>query len=544
MSESNRVVVIGSGPGGLTAAATLAALGQEVTVLEHHNIAGGNCTVFRHGDYEFDVGLHYLGNTEPGSFMHSLLRALGIADRITFRPLDHEFDTLIFPDFTFRVPAGWEEYAQRLTDQFPDDEHAIADYIEILRAVATQARAGSGDHLFQWGLASLSSLYDHCGLSPECQGVVSHWSGLYGSPPHESAVAIHAVITDHYMTGASYPEGGGQMLPARLVEVIEACGGEVRVKTTARRIVVEDGKATGVELESGEIIEADVVISNADYKRTLLDLVGADHLTEGTAAAVTDAVMTYPLLCVYVVVDTDLSDRIPNTNFFVFPSLDAEAPYEALSNGEFPDEPFAYMAFASLKDPDNKRLCPPGHTNFQIMTLAPRDYRIWGVDSGPTDGTLYRRNDTYRDLKAQITESLIDQAEKAIGPFRGQIVHIETATPLTQERYTRSTSGTSYGLMASPGQTGPFRPGYVTEIENLYLVGASTQSGHGILGTMVGGIGCASAVTGRDLMSVLSPDAEPLVDASIFPPDPDDWDPIEASRGEAMRQLRAQRASS
>jgi len=196
---------------------------------------------------------------------------------------------------------------------------------------------------------------------------------------------------------------------------------------------------------------------------------------------------------VYVVIDIDLAARLSNTNYFVFPSFDHDSAYASLEIGMFPEEPFAYMAFASLKDPDNTRLCPPGHTNFQIMTLAPRGYRAWGVEVGPANGGKYRRNPAYREQKRIITEQLLRQAEKVIGPFRDHIVHIETATPLTQERYTLSTSGTSYGLMSSPNQTGPFRPGYATEIDGLYLVGASTQAGHGIMGAMIGGLSSMSS---------------------------------------------------
>ncbi len=93
--------------------------------------------------------------------------------------------------------------------------------------------------------------------------------------------------------------------------------------------------------------------------------------------------MTLGLVCVYVVVDKVIDG--PNTNYFVFPDYRTDELYAELEAGELPDDgvPFAYVAIASRKDPDNAELCPPGHTNFQIMTLAPRGYGYWGVDDGP-----------------------------------------------------------------------------------------------------------------------------------------------------------------
>ena len=100
------VVVVGSGAGALLAAAHVAAAGKKVVVLEHHDIAGGNCTVFRRGDFEFDVGLHYIGDCGPGGVISSLLAAVGLGDRLEFTPMDQDgFDTLKFPDFDFCVPG-------------------------------------------------------------------------------------------------------------------------------------------------------------------------------------------------------------------------------------------------------------------------------------------------------------------------------------------------------------------------------------------------------------------------------------------------------
>lgn len=542
------VIVVGSGPGGLTCASYLAASGRRVIVLEQHDLAGGNCQVFRRHheghDYEFDVGLHYIGDSGPNGSIPTVLRGLGLTNRVTFRPLDPDgFDTLVFPDFTVRIPVGWDAYRDRVTARFPDEEEGIDRYFAILRALPGEANAlmsGSNTDaplLLEWGLRPVADLFDHCGLSQEAIAVLDHWSGLYGSGPRDSTAVMHAIIADHYMRGACYPEGGGQVIPACLVEVIESFGGEVRTLAKVDEIVIDDGTVTGVRLESGETLEAPVVVSNADYKRTMLSLIDGSVLSAETIERAESAVMSLPLVVAYVIVDIDLTERVPNTNYFVFPTYDVGGEYERLEAGEPGRVPFSYVSLASVKDPDHGALCPPGYSNFQIMTLGPRGPGAWGVDAGPADGGQYRRDATYRERKETMTDELIEQAERVLGPFRDHIVHLETATPLTQERYTLSTDGTSYGLRFSPDQTGPLRPGYRTEIEGLYLVGASTTAGHGIAGTMVGGVLCAGTVADRDLMREIS-SGTVLVESGDLPEHAPDWDPVAVSRGRALRRRR------
>ncbi|MCB1014715.1 MAG: NAD(P)/FAD-dependent oxidoreductase, partial [Acidimicrobiales bacterium] len=405
------------------------------------------------------------------------------------------------------VPVGWDEYRQRLDAALPEDRAGIERCLEVLRGVAEESRTRlipgvetpTFDH---WAFRPLSELFAECELSERAQAVLDHWSGLYGGGPRHTAIAMHATIIDHYMRGAFYPEGGGQVLPARLIQVIEAFGGEVRTLTPVREIAVRDRSVEGVVLDdgAGTSIAAPLVISNADYARTVTGLVDRSQWDPATLDWVEHATMTVGLVCVYVVVDVELDG--PNTNYFVFPTYETDDLYDRLYAGEpmAEDQLFAYVAMASRKDPANAHLCPPGHTNFQVMTLAPAGYEYWGVEAGPADGGSYRRNATYRARKEALTDHLLRAAEEVLGPFRDHIVHVETATPLSQERYTHSTGGTSYGYVHSPEQSGEKRPQHRTEIEGLWVVGANTVSGHGIAGAMAGGVACAGQILDRPLL--------------------------------------------
>jgi phytoene dehydrogenase-like protein len=193
---------------------------------------------------------------------------------------------------------------------------------------------------------------------------------------------------------------------------------------------------------------------------------------------------------------------------------------------------FLFISIASLKDPRSRTVCPPGHSNFQAMTLCPPGYGSWGLADGPASGGSYRREAGYLERKARLTEAMLDAAEEALGPFRDHIVHLETATPLTQERYTLSTGGTPFGL-ADWGGAGN-RPDTRTSVAGLYVVGAGTRYGTGIAGVAAGGITCAAQILGRRLMHEVHGGAV-LGDPDLLPERAADWDPLAVSRGAARR---------
>ena len=90
-----------------------------------------------------------------------------------------------------------------------------------------------------------SDLFDDCHLGQKARAILDAQSGAYGTPPSRAPVLLHAALLDHYLRGAYYPRGGGQVLPAHLVDVVRGHGGEVRTRTTVERILMEQGQAVG-----------------------------------------------------------------------------------------------------------------------------------------------------------------------------------------------------------------------------------------------------------------------------------------------------------
>jgi phytoene dehydrogenase-like protein len=288
----------------------------------------------------------------------------------------------------------------------------------------------------------------------------------------------------------------------RLAEAIEEAGGDIRLRTRATRIDVEAGRVKGVTLDGrhhGLVrVAAPVVVSDADLKRTVLELVGAEHFPLAFVERVRRFEMALPLFVVYLGLDVPPS-WLPygNANRWVFGSCDFDAEYTQLARGELPERPFVYIATASRKDPENRRIAPPGHTNLQVMTIVPAAPRFWGVDEASMRDGTYVASEGYRFVKEQVTQRVLAQAERAIPGLSRHIVYREAATPLTHTRFTQSTGGTSYGIAATPGQFLEGRPGASTPVVGLYLAGASTRAGHGIIGAMQSGVAAAERVLGR-----------------------------------------------
>jgi all-trans-retinol 13,14-reductase len=538
-------IVIGSGLGGLACAAYLCAAGRRTLVLEGHSVAGGNSQVFRRRvkdvEYEFDVGIHYIGECGPTGGITRLMNGIGLAERVVFRPLDPDgYSTLIFPDLEFRVPASWDRYRERLLATFPDEAESLGTVVDTLRRVDSEGRryqereigadqlAEEAPTFLAWGLRPVTELFAEHGVSQRAAAVLLGEQGDYAVRPSKTPVALAAGLTGHYMGGAFYPEGGGQVIAGRLVEAIRAYGGDVRTRARVAKVRIENGRAVGVTLErGGEEIDAEIVVSNADLKRTIGEIVGEQHFSEGTIARVRGYTMTLPLFTAYLSIDIDLREQgIPNSNYWIWNSFDIEGLYEELESGRIPDPPIAYISTASLKDPTNPHLAPPGQTNLQVMTLVPREYGVWNQERGPVEEgrNRYHTDPAYRRSKQELVERILEAAEVAIPDLRKHVVWSESATPLTQERFTHSTGGTSYGIEFNCAQMGPLRMGPNTDVAGLYLCGASTPSGHGIGNVLRSGVVAAGAAIDTDLLGLIR-GGEVLGDSAKLPELCEDWDP-------------------
>jgi all-trans-retinol 13,14-reductase len=461
------------------------------------------------------------------------------------------FDRIIMPGITVDVPAGWSRYTERVAGTLPDEAERIREFTEICESVAETARQslvapgsamegiGARWRDLRWGRRSLADLFAHCELSSVARTLLAAQSGNYGAAPSDTSVLTHASVMDHYLRGAYYPEGGGQAIVAALVEVIEAHGGELRTRQAVREILLGDRGVRGVELADGRQISAPVVVSNADYRRTILQMcAGAACLPREMVAMAREATMRLPLAILYLALDTAMPET-QKANIWYLTTDDIENSYTRLQKGIWDELPSVFISFTSAKEDVCGVACPPGHSNLQVITMCPPGYAPWGVSGGPVDGVRYRRDTEYLATKRRLAEAMLTSAETAIGPLRKHIAHIESATPLTQERYTLSTGGTPYGLnrWGFRYDRPDARPDVTTDVPGLYLVGQNTRYGSGIVGAAISGITCAGKVTGRSLLAEVHAGTV-VADPVLLPDRKPEWDSLAVSRGAARRDAR------
>ena len=505
-------LVIGSGIGGLTTAALLAEVGWRVAVLEQHYTAGGATHSYDRAGYEWDVGVHYIGDMGTRTTVRRMMDFL-TQGNLAWAPMDAHYDRFFIGDNVYDAVAGREAFRDNLIGYFPREAAAIDRYLELLSEVSRGMRTFALDRtLPPWAAAVvgpllrrrlpksfdrttwevLSELTDDAELIAVLTG---QWGDM-GLPPKRSSFVIQALIARHYLHGGFYPVGGAWRIAETILPRIRASGGEVFTYARVAEILVRDGRARGVRMADGHEIEARCVISDAGAINTFARLLPADvSRTHGYDALLPKVKPSIGHLGVYIGLQATAAELgLPKTNFWIYPNNDYDgtlAEFEADPTGRFP---VVYLSFPSAKDPDFERR-HPGRATIEIVAPAP--YEIFAPWAGKTWG---KRGDDYESLKDAYGERLLEQLYDKVPQVRGRVDYWEVSTPLSMQWFCGWERGELYGLDHDPSrmQQRWLRPR--TRVPGLWLTGQDVMS-CGVTGAMMGGVAAATSVAGLRRMS-------------------------------------------
>lgn len=511
-------VIIGSGVGGLAAAICLSKAGQKVLVLEQHDVPGGWCHSFYLNGDRFTPGVHYVGMVGDGLSTNQLYEGLGIANDIVFyRQNPDAFEHCWIGEERFNYPADFKTFENRLIQRFPHEKKNIIKYLKLIHNVGRQIGLIAKvrglwqqltipfrtKHMGKYSPFSLKRVLGWHIKDPLLQRILCIQFGDHGLAPAKASFIFHAAIMHHYHTGGFYPMGGGGAIVKAMTNAIKAKNGIIKTSTSVKRILLDDTgkrkKAIGVELADGIQVFANRVISNADPGITYQKLIGEKHLSNKLKKKLSKTKYSCTSLMLFLTVDMDVTKLgIDSGNIWHMPNEDMDDLYEVMQKKNLLEDkefPGMFISCTTLKDPssyDGK------HHTLEAITYinydAFEDFSSENIE----------RSAAYLKFKEQLIAKFFITLEKVIPGISNHIVQKELGTPLTNKHFINSTRGNVYGTEKSLRHIGPFAYKPKSEIENLYLCGASIVS-HGVVGASYSGVQTAAAILGCHQDDLLKP---------------------------------------
>jgi len=482
MNGSRKILVIGSGPGGSGVVALLAARGHEVDLLERNTFPGGKCASFEKDGYIVDTGVHMFSMGPLGPHGDVARMSGGEAEWVARDPA---VDVINTDHFLWRVyqnmlglrgicwlgsslargmladrrasrPGVW---ARKLMER--ETYRAAKKYgpLEALRTLVRIVRLDPGlvDELDDVTLQEFAhGLWDESAFLQE----LAHICMVLMVVPYDRASAGEFLVCFTQMLekqALSVPKGGSREVTGSFIRGLRKSGGILKLGREVTRIIVENGRATGVECADGESFTADVVISNAGIKRTL-ELAGEDNFPGEYVDYVNGLEYSYSFITTKFGLDRRVIDAVAPC-ISVTPHVHPDHMFDYIDEGNAPVDPMLYMPIPTEWD---EYAAPPGK---QLV--------IMGVP-GPIEATPENIEQCEKILERgeeRLFELYPDIPRYTEWKMRNHVGHTAALTG--------KPTGECIGLAQCVGQTGRHKPSPRTPIEGLWLVGADA-GGRGV----------------------------------------------------------------
>lgn len=491
MAEQKKIIIIGSGLGGLSTGAILAKNGYQVTVLEQSNQIGGCLQCFSRCGAKFETGMHFIGSAANGQTLDKLMRYLEIEDEVKLSQLDPTgYDVVALGGKRYKFANGKDAFIRQMTEYFPHQHENLVRYYNLIEEIANASSLHSLKYAetdsvsnTEYQLRSINDVISEVITDPTLANVLVGNLPLYAAEKDRTPFSTHAFIMDFYNQSAFRIQGGSDMVATALVHTIQRYGGEVKARNKVTRIICDDTHAVAVEVNGEELVACDYVISDAHPKRTL-ELLDTKLIRPVFRNRINQIPQTVGGFSVYLHFK---EHTVPYLNYNYY-GYQGSTPWdcEKYTDENWP-KGFLYMHF-----------CPKEQTEYAstgviLSYMQMADVERWKHTS------VGRRGDDYEDFKRGKAEKLIDTLEQHFPGIRASIQKYYTSTPLTYLDYTGTEGGSMYGNAKDIHMGAAYRVPQRTRIPNLYLTGQNINS-HGMLGVLVGTIvTCSEFLTAKTI---------------------------------------------
>lgn len=491
-SETFDAIVIGSGIGGLVTATQLAAKGAEVLVLERYVIPGGSSGYFERAGYRFDVGASMIfgfGKQGTTNLLTRALEAVNVSLETIPDPVQIHYH--LPGKLELKVHRDYEKFLQELIACFPHEEQGIRKFydecwnvfncLNAMELLSLEEPRYLTRVFFQHPFACLGLvkyLPQNAGdiarqyiSDPQLLKFIDMECYCWSVVPADRTPMINAgmVFSDRHYGGINYPKGGVGQIALKLAEGLEKAGGQIRYKARVTDIILENGKAVGVKLATGEEYRARRIIANSTRWDTFEKLLPPEAMPAPEKRWRKRYQKSPSFLSLHLGVKAEVLP--PGT----------ECHHILLANWDEMEDPEGtiFVSIPTLLDPD---LAPEGY--HIIHTFTPSWIDDWqGLAAGE-----------YQQQKEAAAARIVDRLEAIFPGLAEGLDYQEVGTPKTHRRFLGREDGT-YGpipkrkLMGLLGM--PFNQ---TAIPGLYCVGDSTFPGQGLNAVAFSGFACAHRV--------------------------------------------------
>ena len=272
-----KIVIIGSGLGGLVCGYILSKNGYEVVVLEKNSQIGGCLQTFSRKGVKFDTGMHYIGGMDAGQILHRFFKYLNLLNDIKLSRLDTSgYDVISIAGDVYKFASGYENFTEELCRYFPNHGEEIRSYIQKIQNIAAASplydlqKINSNvfmeaDYMKTGANEFIASITENKRLQDVLAGNLPLYAGVKDKTP----TYIHALINNFYIQSAFRIIGGSDSIAHSLAKSIQSFGGEVNTNAEVIKINCNSEKTTSVQLADGRVVEGDAFISNIHPQVTL-----------------------------------------------------------------------------------------------------------------------------------------------------------------------------------------------------------------------------------------------------------------------------------